>query len=259
MLRILSFIAVMSLLGGCAGVRDSDPLADVPQISTEEATEGSVALQAAPGSGFLSGLFAGRATASPPDITEDAAVAAEPSSSSGLFGGLFTRAAAGQIALAQTDAVPPMTQLPFGEVGVTCGLSGSERGTKIASAAGFTIYDTRPNTTAPRPHYITGFDDGCARQFTAALVLTGDVGTHEVVRYQTAQASRPYTTVDNAYEAIKAGFCRAGHGKPCGRRINALGRQAVFVTGYERFGTSPVWVEILLYDGELVASGVERQ
>lgn len=180
-----------------------------------------------------------------------------PPTVTGIFGNFLS--GNGVVTAPKPDEVAPMTMLPFGKVGVTCGLSKRDLGTKIADASGYTIYDTFPNSTAPRPHYITGFKDRCARQFVAALVLTGDVGTHEVVRYQTAQSTRPYSTVDNAYEAIKAGFCRAGHGQPCGRKIDTLARKAVFITGYERFTSSPTWVEILLHDGDVAAVGVEAK
>ena len=178
-----------------------------------------------------------------------------PPAVTGIFGNLLS--GNGVVTAPKPAEVAPMTMLPFGQVGVTCGLSKRDLGTKIADVAGYKIYDTFPNSTAPRPHYITGFKDRCARQFVAALVLTGDVGTHEVVRYQTGQSTRPYTTVDNAYEAIKAGFCRAGHGQPCGRKINALARNAVFITGYQRFTSSPTWVEIFLHNGEVAAVEVE--
>ena len=159
----------------------------------------------------------------------------------------------------QPGDAPPGSALAFGEIGRTCGVSGGALGSRVATGGGFSVYDSAPGQTAPRPHYVTGFADRCARQFTAALVLTGDVGTHEFVRYQAATGSRDYSLVDNAYEALKSGFCRVAYGKPCGARLDALARNTIFVTGYQRFNSSPVWVEILLHDGELVESGVERR
>lgn len=139
----------------------------------------------------------------------------------------------------------------YGEIAIVCDAP-RRPGTKIASAGGFTIFDSAPNTTTLRAHYITGFDDRCARQFSAALVLTGDPGTHEFHRYIPGNKSR-FNATDTAYEAVKSSFCRVREGKPCGSRIDALARQTTFVTAYESFGSRPTWVEILLHDGEMSA------
>ena len=262
------------LLAGCAGLVPSDPLDDVPKLSdvavSPDADEANIA-EPADTPGFFAGLFGGRSddaattdTADAPDTAETATDTATPAAAPGglrMLGQLF---GGGQAAAASADAprpgtVPPLTNQDFGEVGVTCGLSRGDLGTRIASVSGYEVFDTFPNSTTPRPHYITGFNDGCARQFTAALVLTGDVGTHEVVRYQTAQSRGPYTQVDTAYEVLKASFCGAGQGQPCGSRITALGRNTHFITGYQRFTSSPAWVEILLHKGEVLAVGVETK
>lgn len=192
------------------------------------------------------------------DLAEDgdAAAIAASADGGGILSALFGRSDDPPRA---ADEVSPLTPLPFGEVGRTCGLSRSDLGTRIASVSGFEVYDTFPNSTAPRPHYITGFDDRCARQFTAALVLTGDVGTHEIVRYQGSGRNLPYTSTDDAYETIKAQFCGVSRGQPCGNRIDALARSTTFVTAYERFDSSPVWADILLHDGNFVAVSVESR
>ncbi len=267
MRRFLMTSLALGLAAGCAGFGVSDTLDDVPELSEVSVSDEAVAIAASENApGFFERFFSRdtTVTAAVPDTEEQAEEPEVADARPGLFGRLL---GGGSANTDQGEAVPvsapgtiaPLTNQAFGEVGTTCGLSTREMGTKIADVSGYTIYDTAPNTTAPRPHYITGFDDRCARQFTAALVLTGDVGTHEIVRYETAQSRRPYTQVDNAYEAIKASFCRAGFGKPCGSRINALARRTTFVTGYERFVSSPVWVEILLHDGEVAAVGVERK
>lgn len=161
------------------------------------------------------------------------------------------------IVVSQADdrAVPPGAALPFGEIGTTCGLAPAQMGTAVARASGYTIYDSAAGSTVPRTHYLTGFADGCARQFTAALVLTGDVGTHEVVRY--AGAPRPYSRTDTAYETIKAAACVVPSGQPCGARIDALARRTVFVTAYPQFSDSREWTEVLLHEGEVAAIGTE--
>ena len=205
----------------------SDPLSDVEQISDVELA----------------------------DDGEAVAIAARPRAG-GLLSALMGNAGSDEVA---SGDVPPLARLAFGEVGRTCGLSQSEFGTRVADVSGYQVYDTFPKSTAPRPHYLTGFSDNCARQFTAALVLTGDVGTHEVVRYQGSGRNLPYTSTDEAYEQIKAQFCGVSRGQPCGRRLDALARRTTFVTAYERFDSSPVWADILLHNGDFVAVSVETR
>lgn len=125
-------------------------------------------------------------------------------------------------------------------------------GTKVAQVGGFTLYDSNPASTALRAQYVTGFDDGCARQFSAALVLTGDVESHEMIRYLPGHPAS-FNATDRAYETIKARVCGVGQGTPCGRRIDMLARSTTFLTAYRSFGSSPDWVEILLHDGDLAA------
>lgn len=139
----------------------------------------------------------------------------------------------------------------YGEIARVCDAPRTP-GTKVASVGGFTIFDSNPGSTQLRPHYITGFDDRCARQFSSALTLTGDVGTHEVVRYLPSNKAT-FNKTDAAYEAIKSRFCRVGQGKPCGSRLDALARTTTFITAYETFGSRPRWVEILLHDGDMAA------
>jgi len=177
----------------------------------------------------------------------------------GLLGRIFNASAGSNETpeVQPSNAIPPRTIMAFGDIGPTCGLSRRDLGTEVAKASGYTIYDTIPNSTAPRPHYITGFNDGCARQFTAALVLMGDIGTHELVRYNRTRVELPYSDTDKAYESIKTGFCRTGFGKPCGRRLEQFAKHTTFVTAYERFGAGPIWAEFLLHDGEVLASDIE--
>ena len=256
-------ICVLGLLAGCAGFGSATSLDDVPRLDEVAVSDEAVAMAAPQEAPGIFGRFFNRdAPASEQTPVEEAGASAEaPGLFQRMLGGGNEDGSAidGDAAEDAAGTVPPLTNQPFGVVSKTCGVGRGDLGTKIAGVSGYTVYDTFPNSTAPRPHYITGFDDGCARQFTAALVLVGDVGTHEVVRYETAQARRPYTQVDNAYEAIKSRFCRTGFGKPCGGRIDALARSTTFVTGYERFTSSPVWVEILLHAGSVAAVGVENE
>ena len=125
-------------------------------------------------------------------------------------------------------------------------------GTRVAEAGGFTLYDSDPSSTQMRAQYLTGFDDGCARQFSAALVLTGDVKSHELVRYLPGHPAS-FNGTDRAYEAIKARYCGVGQGSPCGRKLDSLSRSTTFLTAYRSFGSGPQWVEILLHDGDVAA------
>jgi hypothetical protein len=144
----------------------------------------------------------------------------------------------------------------FGDLGRNCAVSGAALGKQVTAAAGFAIHDTAPGGTGQRTHYITGFQDGCPRQFTGALVLLGDVGTHELVRYADIGLDQPYTPTDDAYERLKTSFCGARRGQPCGGRIDSLAGRATFVTVYDGFGDAADWMDILLYAGDVLAFDV---
>lgn len=147
-------------------------------------------------------------------------------------------------------------RLPFGEIATVCGVSTSDLGTQVGrhpdNRSGFRIYDTIPNASAPRTYYITGFDDGCARQFTANIVTPGGPLSHEFVRYE-ARPNAPMSATDLAYEQVKNSVCRSSNGKPCGAQLLRLESNTIFLSVYERFGTNSDWVEILLHDGRVLA------
>lgn len=148
--------------------------------------------------------------------------------------------------------VVPGQVLPFGQVGTACGLVGRELGTPVDASAGYVIHDTDPTTVAPRTHFVTGFDDGCARQVTAALAMFGDLATHETQRYATPQGA--YGAVDAAYEAVKARVCGVASGQPCGARMDRLAADTAFVSLYPAFGGDAP-VDVLLHGGEVLAAG----
>jgi hypothetical protein len=143
--------------------------------------------------------------------------------------------------------------LPYGEIAILCGVADDSLGTPIATQSGYVIRDPLPTSVSPRTQYITGFPDGCARQFTGALALFGDVGTHEVFRYEPSNASLAWSETDLAYEQIKARVCGAAQGQPCGTALERLGRRTTFVSIYESFGTNPRWADILIHDGTVIA------
>lgn len=181
----------------------------------------------------------------------------------GLFGGNGGNARADRPRTGPdaTD-VDAGTVMPFGQIARVCGLGANQLGTQIDGGGGFRVYDTIPNATSLRPFYITGFDDNCARTFTGAVVVTGDIETHEFVRYQGSNERIGYTTTDNAYEALKAGECRVGRGQPCGERTERLNRDTHFITVYNFFGgtfnsTPTQWAQILVHDGEVLAMSLK--
>lgn len=154
----------------------------------------------------------------------------------------------------------PGKTLPFGTVGMACGLSRHDLGKKVdafprSGRAKWKLYDTDTGSTARRTQFITGFSDGCARQFTAALALFGSPRLHEIHRYGAAQKRVPYSKADKAYENIKSAVCGVGRGKPCPKsHAGTLQRGTSFVSVYRQFGGSAPWLEILLHDGKLIAS-----
>lgn len=250
-----------------------------PSPEAEATTEASTSQAERPRRG-LAGLFDGNRRATPVDpapetepaiadttpqeeapVVEASATIAEPVTEAeprrrGL--GLFGRRNPERDSYDGPDAqiVEAGTVMPFGEVARVCDLPNSRRGTQVARLGDYRVYDTIPNATAPRPFYITGFGDDCARTFSAAVMIPSDVETHEFLRYE-AMADRPYSEVDNAYEAIKATVCRVGRGRPCGDRLDRLERNMQFLTVYRNFGgDNSVWGEILIYNGRVVAMDV---
>ena len=193
-----------------------------------------------------------------------AAVAPEPEAERrGLFG-MFRRGAARDVPRngPDTSDVTAGAVMPFGEIARVCGVGANQLGTQIETGGGFKVYDTIPSSTAPRPFYITGFADNCARTFTGAVVVTGDIETHEFVRYQASNERIAYSTTDNAYEAIKASVCRVGRGQPCGERTARMNRDTHFITVYNFFGGTfsavpTQWAQILIHDGQVVAMSIK--
>ena len=178
-----------------------------------------------------------------------------------LFGGNTNRVPLSRIDPDGT-AITDGAMLKFGEVARVCGLHNNDLGRQIDSGGGFRIFDTIPNSTAPRPFYISGFDDNCARTFTGAVVVTGDVETHEFVRYQVSNKIIDYTATDNAYEVLKSSVCRVGRGQPCGARTERMNGNTHFITVYSFFGGTfsavpSKWVQILVHDGDVLAMSIK--
>lgn len=280
MLNRLFAIASVGLLAGCMSPLDKVGRLDEVELATD-APEAAIAAEAdvtvaediEEKRGFFGRIFAGHADAPDEAFVVDDTPEAEvelaavevtdpvddldpetPAARGGLFGRMLARNSdEAETPAEPADAVPIGTFLPYGVIAPVCGIATADMGQKVESVAGYTVYDAGGDTSVPRTHYITGFADGCARQVTAAVVMFGDVGTHEMVRYLTPETALPYTDTDSTYEAIKSSVCRVGHGEPCGAQLDALGRNTVFMTVYETFGTNPEWTNILLHNGDVAA------
>ena len=165
----------------------------------------------------------------------------------------------------QPDSViEPGTVLPFGEIGVVCGVRGRALGKEVdrfpAKGKGYRLYDSNPSSTLPRTHYLTGFKDGCARQFTASLVLIGSPVLHEQMRYDPSNKDIAVTEADKAYERIKRRICKVAKGEPCPEKhVAALEKGMAFVTLYERFGGNASWEEVLLHNGQIAGTSLRKR
>lgn len=155
--------------------------------------------------------------------------------------------------------VPYGTLLPYGTVARVCEAGRKPLGRKIESAvaSGYKLYDSDPDAAGLRTFYITGFDDGCPRQVTAAHVLLGEPSFYEQLRYGPAGQHLPLGETDAAYEKIKSGVCGVGRGKPCGSRMRQLERGTFFVNTYERVDDNAHWSELLVHDGVVVAAALK--
>lgn len=161
----------------------------------------------------------------------------------------------------QPPSVPAGTLLSFGEVKPVCDLPKAERGTEIEAfpprRAAYRLYDSEPGRTTPHPFYVTGFSDGCARTFTAAVAIFGSPEMHELLRYGLPAEVQPYSDTDRAYEQIKSRVCRVGRSKPCGAGISKIEKNTVFLSVYESYGGPPRWLELLLHAGEVMAADIK--
>lgn len=196
-------------------------------------------------------------TAAAPDVTtgamnEQAAPQPDrPGFLSGLFGGRGGDAPVG--------SGRPVADLPFGEMARVCGLNKRVMGTEVARSPGrngYRLYDTNPSSVDPRMQFITGFKDGCARQFTAALALFGSAQVHEATRYNMLNTT-PYSETDTAYETLKMRVCRVDRGVFCPeRRLKRMDREAVFLSVYRDFGGSGHWMEVFLHNGRVAGTSL---
>ncbi len=248
---------VLGLLAACAG---GDPSRGVDRLSDVDLSDGGSA------TGGLTGTAAADGTLD--DLSEDGVrVAAVPQTPvpqtqrGGFLSGLFGRAAgAGAPKAGDPDfaQVAPGQALPYGELARLCNVPESALGTRVdvypETGRGYALYDSQPGNAAAHTFYMTGFDDGCARQFTAAFALFSGPGDFERLRYGVASATMPSSRTDAAYETLKRQVCGVRRGQPCGRRIGRMERDTAFVSIYEKFGSNARWKTVLLHDGGVLAA-----
>ena len=190
------------------------------------------------------------------EISEVIAVAqpAETAPKRGLFGARKPQSSGGKSDVAYG------TFLPFGKVGTLCGQPKSALGKEVArypeKRPKYRMYDSAPTSTGAHTFYITGFSDNCARQFTAALAVFGDVGMHEQLRYRIPAKVRPYSATDKAYEKVKSQVCRVRRNKPCGSKLGSLEKTTVFVSTYKQFSGAGRWTSMLIHNGTVTANAV---
>lgn len=204
----------------------------------------------------------------PAQIVETAARAPEPQPRGGFLGGLFgggrsQSGGAPEPGDADYAQVGPGVTLPFGELARLCGTPERALGQAVArypeNGRGYTLFDSDPGSNAQHSWFVTGFDDGCARQFTAALALFGGPEDYELIRYGPAGQTMPVSTTDAAYETLKSSVCGVRKGQPCGRRLSRMTGDTVFVSIYPNFGGSGQWKNLLLHDGSVLAADIKQK
>ncbi|MGJ8616785.1 MAG: hypothetical protein ACSHWS_08065 [Sulfitobacter sp.] len=248
---------VVLLLSACG-----DPLAGIDRISDIELADDEMATRVAPTEeeiareGFFGTAAATGAVAAPIQTVP------EPKKRGGVLG-LFRRNASSNndTSASDTDAqtTPFGTVLPYGVVARVCDAKGKSLGQKVDQpvAKGYALYDSAPGSAVARTYYITGFSDGCPRQITAANVLLGAPSSYEALHYGPAGQHLTVAATDEAYEKVKARVCGARPGKPCGSKIRRLEKTTFFISAYDSFGNSARWSELLVHDGEVVASAIK--
>lgn len=157
-----------------------------------------------------------------------------------------------------TQIVPFGTTLPAGAVARVCDLPSGRLGKEVGKyperGRGYKIFDSNSGGSGPRPFYVTGFGDGCARTFTAALALFGSPSMHEQLRYGLPGSVQPYSTTDKAYEGIKQSICGVPRKKACGAEIGLLEKDTAFISIYDRIGSNSKWSNLLLHKGWVLAA-----
>jgi len=134
------------------------------------------------------------------------------------------------------------TRLSSGAVARVCDLPRGRLGKEVARyperGQGYKIYDSAPRSAGPRPFYVTGFNDKCARTFTASLALFASPTLHEQLRYGLPAKQMPYSATEKAYETIKVSVCKVSRRQPCGSKVGLLEKNTAFISIYDRIGSN---------------------
>ncbi|QUJ76845.1 hypothetical protein KDD17_01925 [Sulfitobacter albidus] len=241
--------------------------ADVPaQAQTTQAPGGLLggllrrAQNADPAAAVAADVAQSQSQQTPAAQTEVAALAADaaPARRGGLFGALAPGGSAPRDGPDARD-VTFGTTLAFGEIARVCDARGKALGSKVGQTErrGLSLYDSNPAVLSKRTFYITGFDDNCPRQFTAANALLGAPSTYEQLRFGPAGQHLPYAATDQAYDRVKSSVCGARKTKPCGSKIGRLDRNTAFLSAYEFTEHNGRWKEFLMHDGAVLATAVK--
>lgn len=174
--------------------------------------------------------------------------------------GLFSlRAPAPQSDIAPFEEVdvPYEAAVSFGEIARVCEARDKPLGALVATTGprDLEVYDTAPGGITLRRFYLTGFADGCPRQFMASTTAFGMPSDYEAQHY--GKDSFVTGATDVAYEAIKAEVCGVPAGAPCGKRIKRLDKTTVFLSAYDLTGDTEHWTDYLIHNGALVAVAVK--
>ncbi len=172
----------------------------------------------------------------------------------GWFGGGSAARSGGGASLRDTA---PGEILPFGQIARACHAKRGQLGQEVAKyperGAKYRVFDSAPGSQGLHTFYVTGFSDGCPRQFTAALAVFGSAGMYEALRYGLPVKARTKKPTDIAYEKLKSGKCGVARTKPCGASISRLEKSTVFLSVYNRFEGAQGWSNLLLSDGKVMA------
>lgn len=264
---------------GCFALSScGDPLAKIEKLSDVPVSEDQTVALAVPGPeetadqpGILSRWFNGKPSETAPDDareeinnTQEGTVNAEVSTEATGIESKSKRSLFGaqkRSSSPEVDVVSIGMPLPFGQVARACDVRGTALGKEVARfplrGKGYRIHDSAPGTTTPHTFYVTGFQDGCPRQFTAALAIFGAPSMYEQLRYGDASENHDIGATDKAYERVKSQVCGVPRRKPCGRKIKTLERDTVFISTYEHFEDNARWADILVHDGAVMAANIK--
>ena len=150
------------------------------------------------------------------------------------------------------------TRVGFGSAAPLCDYPQKKIGKLVAQYPEkkpvYWLYDSAPGSEEARAFYIKGFADGCLRQVRATVVVFGSVEMHEQIRYGLPADLHPYSDTDKAYEKVKRSVCKVGAKKPCGDKLPLLTPNTVFLSLYSTEVSAQDWANLLLHDGQLMAS-----